>query len=545
MSGQLRTLDDQRVDGGYVEPWERPGDWLALPSLAPGDQTVVGLVAVFDEPGNFLSVTFAGAYTIDWGDGGSPVDVASGVASHHQYDYSAIDVETLTSRGYKQVIVTITRQGGADLTSGNFHVRHTSRSTLYPTGWLDLKIAAALMTTLTINGTIVDHPFLEHVEIIETGTITSLLDLLRGCRALMSFEVPSTFGTGTTNFSGMFYQCPQLRAVPMMVTSSGTNFSNMFYQCYNLRHVPHLLTGSGTNFSNMFYECAQLQKVPLFNTASGTNFGNMFAYCYSISTIPLLNTGSGTSFNNMFIGASELQEVPHLVTGSSTTFASMFANCASLRTVPLLDTGSGTLFNNMFLNCYSLKEIPLINTAGGTNFTSMFNGCYSLKEIPALNTGNGLTFNSMFNNCYSLTEIPLLDTAKGTNLSAMFQYCRSLQKVPALVTTLCINFGYMFLGCSNLQVVPALNTAAASSATNTTLMFNTARSITKGRTNGIRYAVSYTGCSLSRSEIVEIFTGLGTAVGTQIVTVTNNWGSASLDAGDLLVAQDKGWTVSS
>jgi len=48
---------------------------------------------------------------------------------------------------------------------------------------------------------------------------------------------------------------------------------------------------------------------------------------------------------------------------------------------------------------------------------------------------------------------------------------------------------------------------------------------------------------LSRQAIASIFTGLGTALGTQTVTVTGNHGVPDLTAADLLIATNKGWTV--
>jgi hypothetical protein len=70
------------------------------------------------------------------------------------------------------------------------------------------------------------------------------------------------------------------------------------------------------------------------------------------------------------------------------------------------------------------------------------------------------------------------------------------------------------------------------------------RSLSKGRTDGIRFALSYNGCKLSRAALVDIFTGLGTADGgSQNIDVRNNYGTASLTAADKLIAEDKDWTV--
>jgi hypothetical protein len=68
----------------------------------------------------------------------------------------------------------------------------------------------------------------------------------------------------------------------------------------------------------------------------------------------------------------------------------------------------------------------------------------------------------------------------------------------------------MFNGCTSLQSVPLFNTAAITSATS---IFLNCSSLSQGRTNGIRFNISYANCKLSTSALNDIFTGLGTASG--------------------------------
>jgi hypothetical protein len=101
----------------------------------------------------------------------------------------------------------------------------------------------------------------------------------------------------------------------------------------------------------------------------------------------------------------------------------------------------------------------------------------------------------------------------------------------------------MLRDCTSLQSIPQLSTAAVSSAANIANFTLNCRSLSKGRTNGIRFAISYNGCKLSRAALVDIFEGLGTASGSQTIDVRNNFGTASLTAADKLIAENKGWTV--
>ena len=140
-----------------------------------------------------------------------------------------------------------------------------------------------------------------------------------------------------------------------------------------------------------------------------------------------------------------------------------------------------------------LTEVVSFGELGATSMWGAFYGCVNLQKV-ADDFPSGVTnFSYMFHSCTSLTEIPELDTSSGTN------------------------FGSMFFGCSSL---------------------------TKGRLNGTRYSISYNGCNLSHSAIVDIVDGLGTAVdSSQTLTFTNNPGTTSVSTSEKNIAKNKGWTT--
>ena len=298
-----------------------------------------------------------------------------------------------------------------------------------------------------------------------------------------------------------------------------TNFTNLFQECLGLRSANLLNTSSVTSTSGMFSSCRKLQIAPFFDTSAVTNMSSMFGNCFSLQAVPLINTASVTNMSNMF------------------------TDCRTLQTVPLFDTSAVTNMSSMFQNCTSFQTIPLLNTALVTNMSSMFGNCFSLQAVPLINTASVTNMSGIFSACRTLQTVPLINTASVTNMSSMFSGCLSLQDIPLFNTASVLNINNMLNDCSTLQQIPQLNTSAVSSATNSNTIFNGCRSLARGRTNGIKYAVSYAGCKLSRAEIVEIFTGLGTADGAQIINVSNNLGSSALDAADELIATDKGWTV--
>lgn len=90
--------------------WQRPSEWLDMPSISATDKVLYGLVFVYENGENLI--TFQAELDrvrIDWGDG-SPTENTIGTASSHNYDYSAITQTPITYNGQnvKQCIMSLT-----------------------------------------------------------------------------------------------------------------------------------------------------------------------------------------------------------------------------------------------------------------------------------------------------------------------------------------------------------------------------------------------------------------------------------------------------
>ena len=353
------------VSSGGGDDWVRPSDWLAMPTVTSAEQKFVGLHAIHPNGNNFaafLFTTSAGQYQVDWGDGTTDL-VNSNVKAEHEYDYATYDVAdaTLSSRGYKQAIITVTPVSGNLLTC-NFQQRYTGQNQAYATGFLDCIISMPnhSASAFTFGGNTVRHAYVERFDVKTLGSCNSL--------------------------TNMFYNCFSLQSIPLFNTASVTSMTNMFLSCFSLQSIPLFNTASVTSMTSMFYFCYSLQSVPLFNTASVTSMTNMFYNCYSLQSVPLFNTASVTSMSSMFLSCFSLQSIPLFNTASVTNMASMFRDCLSLRSVPLFNTASVTNMGGMFQACNSIKALPAlstssITTAAGTDFGASFAiNCNSLDR---------------------------------------------------------------------------------------------------------------------------------------------------------------------
>lgn len=290
-----------------ISDYVRPSDWIALPVLTATDNKFVGLYAVFPDA-NYVALSAAGAYTVDWGDG-TVENIATGVTAQHEYNYATYDTggATLCTRGYKQAIVTVTPQAGQSFTSLNLQIRSSALAVVLSTNWLDISVSGASLSSLNVGGvSAVVHSLLEIFSSIKNN-ISDFSNLLSSCTALKS--IPIVYTSAGTNFSSMFNQCYALPLIPLIDTSLGTNFTSMFAQCLGLRVLPSLNTSSGLTFTSMFLAARSLVAVPALNMNSATTIGAFISGAYSASDVNTTNIGVSINISGLKLTAARLNEV--------------------------------------------------------------------------------------------------------------------------------------------------------------------------------------------------------------------------------------------
>lgn len=448
--------------------WTRPADWLTLPTVGPTDQKFAGLYAVFDNDANYVAVlatTSTGTYTVDWGDGSSPSTYTSGTVAQYAYNYATVSSGTLTTRGYKQCIITITATTG-NLVTVNLNQKYVN-TTGYPAlpkynaKWLDVIVGSPNLTSMVVtpNAAVVSAHMLEQFTLVsKSSSWVSFVDLFYFCYGLRKANFDADM-SNVTSTSAMFYYCINLEEAPYFDTSSVTSTSYMFAGCTSLKVVPQYNLSNVTNMLYMFNSCSQLIEIPQLDTRKVTDMSYAFQNCYNLASVPYLNTANATTFFRTFEGCKSLTTIPALDTGNVTTFAYAFQNCSSLNSVPVLNTSKSTEFLATFLGCTALETIPTLNTTNANTMFTTFANCSSLTSVPLLDTSNVLTTYQMFVNCTSLTSVPEFNLTKCTNATSMFQSCTSLPTISNINTPNVTNFTSMFLSCTSLESVPAFDTS--------------------------------------------------------------------------------------
>ena len=322
-----------------TKEWQRPSDWLPMPTnITETDQIFVGLHAVIENSDNycaFLFTTSSGQYRVDWGDGNVTLH-NSGTVAQYQYNYATVSNSTLSSRGYKQVMIKVTAVSG-NLLGCNFQQRFVTtpaQNQIYSSGFLECILSmpnASTGSSITFGGGTIRHAYCEKVDIKTIGNATGM--------------------------GSMFHNCTSLQSVPLFNTINVVNMSSMFQNCNSLKSVPLFNTSNVTSMAYIFQYCYSLQSVPLFNTANVTNMSYMFEGCYSLQSVPLFNTSNVTSMIYMFNGCQSLNFIPAFITTAITSDFAAFANgCNSLNRI-LMSFNRTVVLKNCQLSRDALVEI--------------------------------------------------------------------------------------------------------------------------------------------------------------------------------------------
>ena len=505
-----------------ADTWVRPAEWLALPDNVDGVQKVSILNAVFDTDSEFVSFICRGAYTVDWGDGTSN-NYADNVQASHKYDYSNVNLnsDTVTTFGYKQCIITITPQGGNNLTFINLNLFHpsigSSLSYDLTTGFLDIRINSSLCTTLSIglSSSYVKHTMLEQCLIGELADIT---------------------------LNELFYDCYALQSVTIKDTSNVTSFASMHYNNYSLQKMPtYTFRSAGTIVTSMFQNCYALRETyPLSISITGSQITSMFNGCKSLKYISLLVTSNvNFIFSNVFSGCSSLEQIDltFLGTGKVTDLSTCF-NSTRIKESPAIDTSLCTNFSGTFGACDRLVNLYTYNYASATTLANMLESCYSLKSIPNFNiTTSCGTIASLCYNCWSLEKAPTFSNSSGvTNINIFLSGCKSITTIPTYIFGNISGINSVFSNMDSLQVMP--NITVGSVYTSNTNIFASNYSL-KRMLMPLRFTFSVANAKMSSTALNEMYTVLPTVTG-QTVTITGNYG---VSGDDPTIATAKGWTV--
>lgn len=581
------------VAEAQAKAWVRPSDWLAMPAISASDYRFDGLVAVFNNQTNWVSITAAGDFTVDWGDGTAPENYAAGAQALHNYAWSSLSGTTETSEGFRQAIVTVTPQAGQTLYAWNLGQPIANVPTNYSAAWLDIQVAMNNSGTFDFGRADRHRPRrLKRFRWLGLNDQANFSNFFRNMTSLAVVELDTT---GATTMDNMFNWCYALTTIPQFDTSTVTTTANMFHNCYSLITVPPLNLSSCTNISSMFWTCKNLRTVgqwtllpgatgvlstgntftscdrllitPDFGTAVFNTGVAMFSGCYDLVCLPAIRV-NGTSYLSFFQNCYNLETILDIVpvTTLPTVLASTFLNCVKLDP-PGFDCSAVTNANNAFENS-NVSNISKFNFSNSiTSATSMFNntsiaGSVTFSTTIATTVENILSNNELITdltfsftgtstglagNCFNLKKatVNINNASNSISLASAFSNCLNLESVTINLVNansrLASTQSDVFSDCFNLREVIGLK-FGTSTTTLTSSMFSNCTSLSRLRLDGLVASFTVANCALGPNALVELFESLGTASG-RTATITGNWGAPLLTQSQRNIAIKKGFTL--
>lgn len=550
-----------------VQTWERPSDWLDMPALSQGDEKICYLVKVFEDGENFIRFKVVGDYTVDWGDGTANTNYSSNATAEHEFAWNDAPPSSLTSHGFRQVIVTVTPQSGSTLTGIN-----RQQHPYYATGdtarggsnsIISVKMAGTGFTNL--HQAFYAYTALEEFEYVgTTPNLVTASQVFSQC--VMLKKVIQWDISNVTTLSSCFSSCSQLLTLPQLDTSSCTNFASMFQNCSVIDHIPPMNVTSATSLSNTFNACQDLKNNPISDYTGITNFNatfkntgikvfeavlpnatnlyTMFQNCANLEVASLtVPNGQLTNIGYLFSGCNQIKEIKPFDTSAVTEFRYAFGTNRYIRDYGWLNTSSGLNFTGMFSG-NRLIDASFIDISSATVVSSLFANCSKLTKLPASFDCTNLTsIDGLFKGCTMLEVTPnLINTGNITNTSLAFYFCSTLKQAPPISGTIA-NAQQMFQNCYNLEKIPAYDLSGCNSGNETYNFAGACYNLRESLATDNTSRINYNSCALSESKIEEIFDNLGTVSSATVINVSNCPGSAGLTTAQEDIAINKGWTV--
>ena len=367
--------------------YNRPSDWLTLNDLNETDEKFVGLYGVFSGDSNYVTILVRGNYTVDWGDG-TIENFNSNVLAEHGFVYGNISNSTLTTDGYKQVIITITPQNNQHITYIDFQNAPTIYSgSGLSTTWLETKMSLNYISEFYFSSQSNNrHRFLK--AFIWQGSedfifITYLFFFFNEC---VDLEYVKFFNCSSENYLSVFANCPSIKTIEGNFTfTTPPSFTSAFSNCYTLQKLPNIILNSGVStgtFLNAFQNCYNLTNIDLSYLSLSTPFTSFsVSGNRSLFDPPKINF-SGFSQIGFVFTSSGIQYFTSDYAFGNTSWASTFNDARNLMTLPSFNVSGVTSYSNAFANTFgNLLKCQIYNINASINFSNKRLGRNEIVEI--------------------------------------------------------------------------------------------------------------------------------------------------------------------
>ena len=327
--------------------WVRPSDWLPIDHLVNvGDHKFVGLMAIFPDSPNVWVHGFTQACTVK----------INGVATNYtggargEIPFSSVPDSTLTSEGFKQVIIEVYPQVAP--WTGNFEIvaPGTTIPRMYISQYIDVRMSAPNLSNMFMNSG-ARMLYLRRWTWLGSQTVKS-----RSLAFNSPYieEVNEDFSTSTS--AAIFSQSKLPRVLGDITFTNVTgSAASAFIGAYGNKIMGNLSFPNATNAANILLNLVDTVQIGNLSFDSATVGPNISGF--NLKTVGTVNIPMASSFT---IGGLVLKSIGTITTGPSlTSLVNAFTNSRLLENVEITNCVNVTNTSNMFGGCHSLKSVIL------------------------------------------------------------------------------------------------------------------------------------------------------------------------------------------
>ena len=291
MSNYIKVLPPGNV-------WQRPTDWLPIPTVGANEEVFYGLHAVWDTTVNPVVLLCTGNYTVDWGDG-TITNHASNTKAEKNYVYSAV-TSVVCTRGYKMAMIKVTPQAGQTITNLSLRQTHTNYNYVLESGFLEI---VSNFSNIGFSGFVSSSILANRIEHITLKSANSSINIDYSFYNLKSLSKLVIKSLTNLNYSAFINSLPSLKELDIDKTQIQTlticHINNVPNIDLSYLTMPNITNGGSLYFNNGL-PIKGFINIP---NPTLTNISFMFRDCVVV-TLPSYNLINVTSADNLFFNTS-------------------------------------------------------------------------------------------------------------------------------------------------------------------------------------------------------------------------------------------------
>lgn len=346
--------------------WVRPSDWRTLPTLTAASEAGYILLFVYENRLNRFTCQIGNNAAIDWGDGTTSAPTFA--IRTKTYTYSSIAqtvfVDPVTGENYKQVIISITRSGGA-ITYVDFTVASATFPMIETNYAVDWNLSFPNATTLLMGGVYAREQL--YAKRVRLWAVAAGYTKIAQIRNLEVLELPAT--RGGTWVNGNF-----VAVGPCTLSNqdwgTSTNVQSVFGSSYFVSHG-NMSGNSLTQIAYYINNCELLRFFGSVNLPVVQNISYAWGSCPVLQSIGLINVPLATNYDFAFTYSKSLNAVYFTDCSVCTSVVQMINYCAGLQVLMMPNLTRGINFTSSSIGNYGMNLFASGGTVNiqGTNYT--------------------------------------------------------------------------------------------------------------------------------------------------------------------------------